>query len=381
MTSPRSTPTVRTGATRALTAVAVAALIPLSACAACVVPAGQQPPPSVPVEATSPPAPTSRSNGLWTSAGELSALPTSGPAWDHLVAAARAGWGAPSLSDNDATHDTSTLAGALVATRTRDGALLARTRAEIMAVTRVTRFARVLELSRNIPSYVVAADLVGLPAGDDARFRAFLSGLRTRPLEGHSGGTDLTTTALRSPNNWGTMARAAVTAIDLYLGDRAHLRPVAESHRAWLGERVASQLRYSDTLWHAARPPVGVNPRGASVRGRSGDGVLPEDQRRSGEPSTGPAPAGSYPWEALQGAVVTGVLLHRAGMVGISAGDDALARAATWLSTTNANPASGDDTWQPWVLNRVAGTSLATAPARSPGKNMGWSDWTHGPRA
>lgn len=334
-----------------------------------------QPTPTPPT--ARPPAATA---GLWTSRTELLALPTSGAAWDRLVATARGSWGTPSLSDNNAQHDTATLAGALVAVRTKDAALTAKTRAAIMAVTRITSFRRVLELSRNLPSYVIAADLVGLTPADDARFRAFLSAVRTRPLDGHSGGTDLLSTALRSPNNWGTMARAAVTSIDLYLGDRKQLLQVAAAHRAWLGEPVANQLRYTDTRWHAAGAPVGINRRGSTVLGLDVDGVLPEDQRRSGDPKARTAAAkGSYPWEALQGAVVTGVLLDRAGVVDIDAGDRALARAVDWLFTENANPPTSDDLWLPWLINDVAGTRFPTQPTRSPGKNMAWTDWTSGP--
>ncbi len=372
MTTPPIAPTPQPRPDRRRGRLLVLAVVLVAGLAACVAPPLSVP---RPVEG-----PTPRSAGLWVGPSDLMDLPTHGAAWDQVLAAARADWGQPSLADNDAHHDTSTLAGALVAVRTGDAAMLAKTRAALMAVTRVTTFSRVLELSRNIPAYVVAADLVGLSAPDGAQLRSFLAALRTRPLTGHSGGTDLVSTALRSPNNWGAMARAAVTAIDLYLGDQAGLAAVAAAHRAWLGEHVASTLRYSGTGWHVASPPVGVNPRGARIAGRDVDGVLPEDQRRTGEPGSGPAPAGSYPWEALQGALVTGVLLDRAGVVDIDAGDRALARAATWLSGTNANPAEGDDTWQPWVLNRVAGTRLATTTGGSPGKNMGWSSWTHGPR-
>lgn len=355
---PSARPRRRSGGRRR-TAVAVAALVAGASLAACQ-PAG----------------PTVR-HGLWTSRAELAVLPTSGAAWQRVLTTARGSWGTPSLADNNATHDTSTLAGALVAVRTGDPAMLAKTRASIMSVTRITSFSRVLELSRNIPAYVIAADLVGLPAQDDATFRAYISRLRTRPLSGHSGGTDLVSTALRSPNNWGAMARAAVTSIDLYLGDRTQLNQIANAHRAWLGESVPNQLVYSSTRWHAPGAKAGINRRGAVVAGRSADGVLPEDQRRTGEPTSAPAPKGTYPWEALQGAVVTGVLLDRAGIVDINAGDHALARASAWLTHVNQNPASGDDTWQPWVLNATAGTRLATVAASSPGKNMAWSDWTH----
>lgn len=321
------------------------------------------------------------SRGLWISPAELRGLPTTGAAWTKVRDAARKDWGRVDLSDNNSTHDTSTLAGALVAVRTDDDALRARVRRSLAEVAATTRFARVLEASRNITSYVIAADIVGLDPAQDREFRAFLSALRTRPLQGHSGGTNLLSTALRSPSNWGTMARAAMAAIDLYLGDRAQLAQVATAHRAYLGEVVADPLVYSGTAWHAStRDKAGINRRGATVGGRSVDGVLPEDQRRSGEPSGGgAAPRGSYPWEALQGAVVTAVLLDRAGVVDFAAGDDALRRAYAWLTGPNDNAAAGDDLWQPWLVNSVRGTSFPTAPTKSPGKNMAWTDWTHGP--
>lgn len=346
-----------------LLALALVALVPsLAAC---------EPPPSA--------APTP-SEGLWISPEEVSALPTSGAAWNRVRAAALGDWGKVDLADNNSTHDTSTLAGALVAVRTGDDALRARVRRALAEVAATTRFARVLELSRNIPSYVIAADLVGLDPAQDRSFRAFLAQLRTRPLQGHSGGENLLETALWSPSNWGTMARAALAAIDLYLGDRAQLAQVATAHRAYLGEAVADPLVYSDTRWHAnPRDKAGINRRGATIGGRSVDGVLPEDQRRTGEPADRAAPKGSYPWEALQGAVVTAVLLDRAGVVGFAAGDDALRRAYGWLTGPNANPAEGDDLWQPWLVNSIRGTTLPTSATKSPGKNMAWTDWTHAP--
>lgn len=318
--------------------------------------------------------------GMWISPGEVRALPVSGAAWANVRRAALGDWGAADLTDNNSTHDTSTLAGALVAVRTGDAALRGRVRAALAEVARTTRFARVLEVSRSIPSYVIAADLVGLDPVQDRGFRAFLSGLRTRPLPGHSGGDDLLSTALRSPSNWGTMARAAMVAIDLYLGDRVQLAKVASAHRAFLGEAVADPLVYTGTAWHAnRRDRAGINRRGATVEGRAADGVLPEDQRRTGEPTGGVAPQGSYPWEALQGAMVTAVLLDRAGVVGFAAGDDALRRSFLWLWGPNANPADGDDRWQTWLMNSIRGTAFPTEATTSPGKNMAWTDWTHAP--
>ena len=327
---------------------------------------------------TAPPAPAPVSSGMWLSKAEINKLPTSGAAWNNLVSTANGNWGTASLSDNNATHDTSTLAGALVAVRTNNAALTAKTRSAIMSVTKVTSYNRVLELSRNVPSYVIAADIVGLDAKDDAAFKSFISGLRTKSLSGHSGGNSMVTTALLSPNNWGAMARAATLSIDLYIGDKAGAAQVAKAHQAWLGDNVANSLKYSSTKWHASSSKVGINRRGATVGGQNADGVLPEDQRRTGEPG-GTVAKGSYPWEALQGALVTGVLAHRAGLVDINAGDHALQRAFTWLYKINGNPPANDDRWQPWVLNRVAGTNFAASAPTGAGKNMGWGDWTHGP--
>lgn len=333
------------------------------------------------ISACDPVPPGGGAGSMWVSKAELAQLPTSGTAWNNLVSEANSSWGSPSLSDNNATHDTSTLAGALVAARTGDAALTTKTRAAIMSVTKVTSYARVLEMSRNITSYVIAADIIGLSDADKATFSTFISALRTKPLDGHSGGKDLLSTALVSANNWGTMARAAMVSIDLYLGDRTQLNQVANAHRAWLGENVPNSLNYTDTKWHASSAKAGINRRGAVISGRNVDGVQPEDQRRTGEPSSSAPAAGSYPWEALQGALVTGALLDRAGVVDIDAGDKALTRAFAWLYDVNGNPPSSDDQWQPWVLNRVAGTNFAAKVGGSPGKNMGWADWTHGPRA
>lgn len=187
-------------------------------------------------------------------------------------------------------------------------------------------------------------------------------------------------TALRSTNNWGTMARAAMVSIDLYLGNDAGLQQVANAHRAFLGENVPNSLKYTDTKWHASSSKAGINRRGATISGRNVDGVLPEDQRRTGEPSSSAPERGSYPWEGLQGALVTGAMLDRAGIVDIDAGDKALTRAFAWLYDVNDNAPEGDDEWQPWVLNKLAGTRFAADTGTSPGKNMGWTDWTHGPR-
>lgn len=325
------------------------------------------------------------SSGIWISKGEVAALAMTGAAWDNVKKAANGSWGTPDLSNNDSDHDVFVLAGALVAVRTGDAAMMTKVVNALDAV-RSSPFARVLELSRNIQSYVFAADLIELDKVDVAKgaaFRTFLATLPTKKLDGHSGGVDLKSTAKLSPNNWGNHARAATAAIALYLGDTTTRDEVAAWHKGWIGDRAAYAgfNNWDAALWHCdPTKPVGINPKGCKREGHDFDGLLPEDQRRAGAYSW-PAAKESYTWEALQGAVVTAAILARAGLVAPTASDSAILRAVQWHYRNNfvgggTYPAEGDDTWIPWVINKMYGTTIPALPSSS-GKNMGFTDWTH----
>ena len=294
-----------------------------------------------------------------------------------MHAAATGSWGTPTVADQNSDDDTDTLAGALVAVRTNDAALKTKVRKHLMDLVARHPYDRVLALSRELPSYVIAADVVGLDASQRASFEGFLREARTHKMDGHSGGTDLVSTAHLSPNNWGTMARGALAAVDAYLGDKASLAKIADTQEAWLGGAAPNTLKYSSTNWHAGSPRAGINTRGATISGKNVDGVIAEDQRRTGE-FAWPAPKGSYPHEALQGAVVASVILDRAGVLDFNAGDRALERAERWLITTNANPPANDDGNTPWLLASYGGGTFARTAAPSPGKNIAWAAWTAG---
>ena len=122
--------------------------------------------------------------------------------------------------------------------------------------------------------------------------------------------------------------------------------------------------------------PVGINPTGCTRDGHSIDGVLPDDQRRAGG-FTWPPPKENYVWEALQGAVVQAVILKRAGYDVFTWENQALRRAVEWLHSQANFPAVGDDTWTPHLINYYYGTQFPAPVPTSPGKNMGWTDWTH----
>jgi hypothetical protein len=281
--------------------------------------------------------------------------------------------GAPDLSDPDAATNVQVMAKALVYRRTGEEPY----RQEVITACRGvigTEGRSTLALGRELAAYVIAADLVGLPEEDDRLFREWLRRVRHRELEGRT----LISTHEKRPNNWGTHAGASRMAVAAYLGDSEDLERAAAVFHGWLGDRaVYDGFRYRD-LWWQARPetPVGINPPGASKEGHSIDGVLPDDQRRAGR-FRWPPPRENYVYGALQGALAQAVILHNAGYPVWSWEERALLRAFVWLHEQAGFPAGGDDTWQPHVVNFYYGTRFPAPVPSRPGKNVGWTDWTH----
>ena len=172
-------------------------------------------------------------------------------------------------------------------------------------------------------------------------------------------------------------------AVAVYLKDEKELAQAAHVFKSWLGDRNSyAGLRYgADSSWQSdPKNPVGINPKGARKKGRNIDGVLPDDQRRAGSFSW-PPPKENYVYEALQGALTQAVILHRAGYDAWNWGDRALLRAYKWLNEVASYPAQGDDTWQTFILDHYYGTSYSKGLSTSNfGKNIGFTDWTHGAR-
>ncbi|NUM65113.1 hypothetical protein HUU39_07515 [candidate division KSB1 bacterium] len=175
-----------------------------------------------------------------------------------------------------------------------------------------------------------------------------------------------------------THAGASRAAIAAYLGDRAELDRVAQVFKGWLGDRSAyAGFTFGDLSWQAdTAHPVAINPKGALKNGRNIDGVLPDDQRRGG-PFRWPPPQENYVYEALQGALVQAVILHRAGYPVWEWQDQALLRAFVWLHAQANFPATGDDSWQTHLINHFYHTDFPAPVPSRPGKNAGWTDWTH----
>lgn len=320
--------------------------------------------------------------GIWISSTALSALPTAGPAWDNLVAAANHPIGTPNLSNKDDPTNVYVLARALLFARTgqtsyRDQVIDAL---EVVTYDHTEAGGTTLALGRELAAYVIAADLIQLDVAApalDTDFRATLAYLLTVQL---FDGRTLVSTHEDRANNWGTHAGASRAAVAAYLGDDDELAQTAAVFKGWLGDETS----YAGFDWEADEldwqcdpaHPVGINPVGCMKEGHSIDGALPEEMRRGGGFQWPPAPT-QYAWEALQGALVQAEILERAGYPAWQWQDQALKRAVQFLVGIGWN-AQGDDLWLTWLVNHAYGPTLtASTPLSVPGKNAAWTDWTH----
>ena len=313
-------------------------------------------------------------DGIWLSRAEVAALPTEGPYWERVREEAQFAAEKPDLSDQEERTNVRVLAKALVAVRTGDEDMRYEVIDAVHQVVGTEKGARTLAVGRKLAAYVIAADLVRLPPEEDARFRTWLRDLLGEKLHGET----LRSTNEERPNNWGIHAGASRAAVAAYLGDRAEMERTAQVFKGWLGDRSAyASFDYGERSWQADRDqPVGINPKGATRDGHSIDGVLPDDQRRAGS-FTWPPPHENYVYGALQGALAQAVILHRAGYDVWEWSDRALLRAFTWLQQEAAYPPTGDDTWQAPLVDAIYGTHFWDGTPTEPGKNVGWTDWTH----
>jgi hypothetical protein len=326
-----------------------------------------------------PPSPAAANKGIWISDAEIAALPMSGSAWSRLKSTADQSTGTPELSDQEDPVNVQVLAKALVYARTRDQKYRDDVVRALQSVADSGTYSgRALALARELGTYAIAADLISLNTANpslDTRFRAKIKALSTTATSGGPG--DLVACHEDRPNNWGTHCGASRIAIDLYLGDKTDLARAVQVFRGWLGDRSAyAGFEFGDLSWQAdSSKPVGVNPKGSIKLGHPIDGVLPDDQRRAGGFQWPPTKE-NYVYEALQGALAQAHMLSRAGYDVWNWQDKALLRAFQWLHNVDAFPATGDDTWQPHVVNYAYKTNFPAPVPSSPGKAFGWTDWT-----
>lgn len=322
------------------------------------------------------PAAAQACRGIWVCPEDVARLPAGGPAWQAMRRHADRERPQPDIANPDDDADVQVLAQALVWARLGDPRYRDMAIEQILAAMGSERRGNVLALARNLPGYVIAADIVGLPPEHEATFRAWLAQLPDMPLDGKT----LRSIHEQRPNNWGTHAGAARLAIARYLDDRDEIERIAGIFRAWVGDPTAHYgFRFGDPAWQADPAlPAGINRAGAMRDGRPIGGVLPDDQRRCCDRFTWPPPRENYVYEALQGALAQAAMLSRAGYPDVWQWQDrALLRAFRWLNEVADYPADGDDTWQPHLINKVYGTRFKAPSPSRPGKNIGFTDWTH----
>lgn len=321
----------------------------------------------------------SRGRGLLVSSAEIGRLPMSGAAWVALKAKADSTLSTPNISNQDDNTDQLVLAKALVYARTGIPTYRSAVLGALKKALGTESDGRTLALGRNLPAYVISADLISLrtldPAFDERSFRPWLRTLLSMTL----GGMTLRQTHERRPNNWGTHAGAARAAIAAYLGDTDEMARTALVFRGYLGDRSAyAGFKYGDLSWQCdPSRPVGINRTGCTRNGIDLDGALPEEMRRGGGLRWPPATTG-YAWEGLQGAVLQAELLRVAGYDAWGWSDKALLRAVRFLYGRVRWAAEGDDTWQPWLIDRRYGTAYRGKPPARFGKNFGYTDWLTG---
>ena len=327
--------------------------------------------------ATFSPLPAPIASGILTNAGELSILPTAGMTWERMKFFADAPIGPPNLSDQDDSVNVRILAKALVYARTGQASYRNDVIAACMAAigTEQGPDGRTLALGRELMAYVVAADLVGLPPAEDAAFRSWLGAVLSEVFEGLT----LRTAHEVRANNWGTQCGASRAAIARYLGDATELERTARVFKGWLGDRnTYAGFSFDELDWQANQAaPVGINPQGAMLNGHSVDGVLPDDQRRSGGFSW-PPPKEDYVYGALQGALTQAIILHRAGYDVWNWENQALRRAVKWLYHEANYLPDGDDEWVTHIVNHFYDENLPAPFPANAGKNAGWTDWLYG---
>ena len=290
--------------------------------------------------------------------------------------------GTISLADQDSSADIRVLAKGLVFARLGTESYRQAVIAALKSAVGTEQGGRTLALGRNLPGFVIAADLVSLrtadPAFDTGQFRPWLRSLLTEVLDGRT----LTSTHEDRPNNWGTHAGAARVAIAAYLGDAAVLARAAAVFHGYLGSRADyAGFSFGDLSWQCdASKPVGINPAGCTKSGVSIDGVIPDDMRRGGVFQWPPVDT-NYPWENLQGALLQAEILHTAGYDTWNWENRALLRAVRFLYNRAGWPAVGDDQWQTWLIDARYGTSYRVASPVRYGKNFGFTDWIYGASA
>lgn len=328
--------------------------------------------------------PSSSSKGVLLSQAEIAALPTSGAAWEALLARANDKKGDPANVSVRGDHDIDVLANAFVGARLSDNSRKAYVRDELRKVVEANRDNNdVLATLRQLQTYVIAADIIDLKHFDpafDAQFRKWLNEERKHDYAGGGGGGSVISTHNRKPNNFGTHAGSSRVAAAIYLGDKADLEAAAKVWEGWATGNPAlipDGYRWTGTNWQAdPNRPAGINRAGATRDGHRLDGVIPEDQERCGEYSWPPCTT-NYIHGAADGMLLAFYMLDRQGYDAWQWGDQAALRQYEWKYEVGQPPYNeySEYRWPIPIVNDAYGTDFPGSDPAAIGKNFAFAAW------
>jgi hypothetical protein len=340
--------------------------------------------------------------GIWLGLDEIAARPTSGAAWDQLLADAARDPGPANISDMHSSHDVYTLAAALVCART--GQYCSKARQGVLDAIGTEDGGQWLEVGRNLGAYVIAADILGLRAdgtsnSEGTRVEEWIEGWLTKRLP------DNITWELRAFGPFHSAANAAAQEGFAFAAVAAYLRDETALARAWDTFRTHAcdpeatdpdgqdlDKVVSDGWAHDDSRPCAVNPAGTSKVVPTGlpgagrtlrlDGSLGGDMRRGGAYQWEPGYT-QYPWVGLEGFIPAAAILDRAGYPAFEIADRAVLRTHEYMWFLRNE--TGDDRWFDGerareivhLVNAVYGTSFPVNRATGGGRTVGYTDWTH----
>lgn len=349
-----------------------------------------------PTYATPTPTPTPSGppgTGIWISKPELMLQPTAGPAWDELLSVAtRASSTGADIANQDSNHDVETLAAALVCARKNDQFICSKARTAVVSAINTEEGARWLAVGRNLGSYVIAADLLGLtadsnPNSEGSRVHAWLTRFYTRTLQANNDPSTQHTarqSAWASGSNASAQEGFAYAALAAYLGRKDGLDWSWNAYRRYIGDRTSThQISSNDLSWQFKPTDiVGIQDAGAIKGGCRLDGAIANDMSRGGTYSCSPGFT-QYPWVGLEGAVPAALIMERAGHPAFTAVNNAILRTHEYLWELRQR--TGDANWFDgsraneiihlinWKYNK---NFLISYPIGL-GRTVGFTDWTH----
>lgn len=344
------------------------------------------------------------SGGIWVSVDSLRERSTSGAAWESVLRDARRDAGRADVSDQDSEHDVYTLAAALACVRIGEP-YCEKARSQVVDAIGTEEGGRWLAVGRNLTSYVIAADLLGLRADDDpnsagSRVEAWIRSFLTKRLAHNNTGEPIPLIPFASGSNASAQEGAAYAAVAAYAGDREALDRAWDAFRTYACDPTAPDREGIDLEkgiahgWaHDEANACAINPKGTTKRvpdGRPGagrvvriDGAIINDMRRGGSFRHEPGYT-QYPWVGLEGVVPAAVILSRAGYPAFEVADSAVLRAVDylhWLRETTGEERWFDGERADEIVHLVNAAYdrdfRIEDDAVGPGRTIGYTDWVH----